>query len=210
VAATYLARAKTMARTWKRMAIDPAGDHYKLTLDRNNTWSQKYNLVWDYLWDTNVFDKSIMETEINYYVLKQNTYGLPLDSRDTQTKSDWVVWTASMATKKETFLKFTDPIWDYANVTRSRVPLSDWHRTTNADRIGFKARSVVGGYWMRVLMDNFDKKEPQPTGINTVNANVNVNAPAIYDLQGHQLSTPQPGVNIVCTGEGTAKKIIVE
>ncbi len=211
VAATYLARAQSMARTWKRMAIDSSGDHYKLTLDRDNTWSQKYNLVWDYLWDTHVFDKSIMETEINYYVNKQNTYGLPLDSRDNYTKSDWVLWTASMATKKETFIKFADPIWNYANATRSRVPLSDWHRTTNADRVGFKARSVVGGYWMRVLMDNFDKKDPQHTGINNITTSPRRGGEkTIYDLQGHQLNAPQPGLNIVCTGEGSAKKIIVE
>ena len=217
VAATYLERAKTMARTWKRMAVDSSGDHYKLTLDRNGTWSQKYNLVWDYLWDTNVFDKSIMETEINYYLNKQNRYGLPLDSRDTQTKSDWIIWTASMANDKETFVKFTDPIWLYAHETRSRVPLSDWHRTTNAERVGFKARSVVGGYWMRVLMDNFDKKDPQSTGIRGISANgdaasdgIGDDVVSIHDVQGRRLSATQTGLNIVRFDDGSAKKIVVE
>lgn len=37
--------------------------------------------------------------------------------------------------------------------TESRVPTSDWYDTKTGRMVGFKARSVIGGFWMKVLMD---------------------------------------------------------
>ena len=91
--------------------------------------------------------------EINYYLTKQNPYGLPLDSRKEYTKSDWIIWTATMSPDQATFEKFINPLYKYINETTSRVPISDWHDTKTGKMTGFKARSVIGGYWMQVLMD---------------------------------------------------------
>ena len=151
VADKYMARAKEMAQKWEKDARE--GDHYRLAFDRKNTWSQKYNMVWDKLWQTNVFPAGTMERDVKYYLKKQNKYGLPLDIRKDYTKNDWIMWTAAMANDKDTFLKFVEPIYKFMNETESRVPTSDWYDTKTGRMVGFKARSVIGGFWMQVLMD---------------------------------------------------------
>lgn len=152
----FSASAKEMALKWVDLAKD--NDHYTLAFGKPGSWSQKYNLAWDTILDLNAFPKSVAKTEIAYYLTKQNKYGLPLDSRENYTKTDWIIWSATLADNQKDFEALIDPIWKYADETPDRVPLSDWHQTLDGHMVNFKARSVVGGYYMQLLKWKTSKK----------------------------------------------------
>ena len=151
IANGYGSAAKAMAQKWVSMAAE--GDHYKLAFNSPDTWSQKYNLVWDQMLGYDLFPNTIRETELAYYMKKINQYGLPLDVRADYTKLDWSIWTATLASDPTQFNTLIDPIYKWTNETPDRVPLSDWYDTKTGKHISFAARSVVGGVYIKALSD---------------------------------------------------------
>ncbi len=140
---------RTFAQRWIKDAA--ADDHYRLAFDQVDSWSMKYNLIWDQLLELNFFPPEVAATELKFYRKQQNRYGLPLDNRATYTKLDWILWCACLTGSKDDFAALTNPVFTWLNETASRVPMTDWYDTVNGKQIGFQARSVVGGLFIKLL-----------------------------------------------------------
>ena len=150
----YLATARDWATRWAEMADD--GTSYRLAFDQPGTWSQKYNLVWDRILGLNLFDPAIAEKELAHYRTRLNRYGLPLDSRKAYTKLDWLVWSACLTGKQDDFDAMLAPLAGWLDDVPQRVPLSDWFETDTGKQPGghgFWARSVVGGIYIKLMLD---------------------------------------------------------
>ena len=143
--------AKEMADRWVKDAKKQNGKGWRLTFDRDDTWSMKYNIIWDRLLDLKLFDERVLCEEVQVYLSKMNRYGVPLDSRSDYTKLDWMAWTTVM-TDHETYTKKV-----FASIARmiceseDRVPVTDWYYTSDAKQTGFQARSVLGGFYINLL-----------------------------------------------------------
>ena len=163
IEAQYLAKAKDMADSW---CVRAAGkDGTRRAFDLEDGFSLKYNMAWDKVFGTKLFDQAMIEQELRSYIPKMNTYGVPLDERADYTKSDWIVWCASMTEDKSLFETLVAPVWQAYNDMDTRFPMGDWycsktgrlHRYIDywSDReISFQNRSVQGGMAMPLLVES--------------------------------------------------------
>ncbi len=157
----YLKLARDLAIDWARRASNGDGS-YRLAFDVPNTFSMKYNIVWDKLFGTNLMPKYVLESEFASYRKHVNAYGMPLDSRASYTKSDWLVWTATLASDRENFEEYVAPLWHFFNESPSRVPMTDWYNTVTGEHHvyssrseeiekSFRNRTVQGGLYIKLL-----------------------------------------------------------
>ena len=141
--------AKDMAKRWMSEAANEEGS--LLAFGTEDTWSLKYNIVWDKLLGLNLFDEKIYQNEITFYKSKALKYGVPLDSREMYTKLDWLVWTTVMTNDREYFDMVIKSAYKMLNETCDRVPLTDWYYASNGRQCIFQNRTVLGGIYINLL-----------------------------------------------------------
>eukprot|EP01061_Rhynchopus_euleeides_P014586 TRINITY_DN25229_c0_g1_i2.p1 TRINITY_DN25229_c0_g1~~TRINITY_DN25229_c0_g1_i2.p1 ORF type:complete len:682 (+),score=226.46 TRINITY_DN25229_c0_g1_i2:39-2084(+) len=144
--------AEGLAVQWVGNATDPSKSHTKLQYDLNGTWSQKYNLFFQYVMGITTIPEDVLTQELAYYDDMMNAYGIPLDVRSSITKVDWSFWCASMGSQTQ-FLNTVEANYKWLQDTPQRVPWSDYIQTNSANRQGFQARPVIGGIWSKVLLN---------------------------------------------------------
>jgi hypothetical protein len=137
---------------WIKTARD--NNNYRLQYDLPNTWSQKYNLVYQSILSLNLFPDDVAKLESDYYQTKMLDYGIPLDSRSNLTKADWTSWIAAFNGNQTQENAIFAKLYKYANETPQRVPLSDIYNAATGHVIGARARPVMGGLFMRALLES--------------------------------------------------------
>ena len=152
-AAYYRQIAEEYANIWEKEAFEV--DHYRLAFDKADSWSIKYNMVWDKLLQLGLFSKQVYALELTWYKKHCNSYGIPLDSRGDYTKSDWQMWSAAMFDDSCYFDQIVEAMYAYANETPDRVPLTDLYFTSRPYTRGFRARTVQGGLYIPLLKEEF-------------------------------------------------------
>ncbi len=158
----YLTIAKNYAKDWAERAANGDGS-YKLAFDKDDSFSMKYNIVWDKLMGLDIMPKSVIASEFASYKKRVHPYGMPLDNRQPYTKSDWLVWTATLAEEKKDFENFVAPLWLFFHLSPSRVPMTDWYYTITGMHVSygrptlfnsgksFRNRTVQGGLFIKLL-----------------------------------------------------------
>ncbi len=134
------------------MGLGAKYSHIPLTFDSDGTtFSLKYNMAFDKILGFDLFSAECREREVDAYIERANTYGTPLDSRADYTKSDWLVWSASLSDSIEKKKAMIAPLARFLRESTSRVPFSDWYYTSTGIYRHFRARTVQGGCFILLL-----------------------------------------------------------
>lgn len=150
----YRKAAEKGAQQW--LGSEQDGPHYRMCFDRPESWSQKYNLIWDRFLQLGLFKQDVLEVEMAKYRQEMRAFGVPLHSIASHTKLDWLVWTACLTGRHEDRELMLERISSWLDSAPVREPLSDWYDADTgapAKGHGFRGRPVVGGVFLPMMLD---------------------------------------------------------
>jgi hypothetical protein len=142
---SYLGQAQTLIAGWATKAQDTSGKHLLLEYDVEGQWSLKYNAFYDRVLGLNLVPPAILAEETAWYASQAEAFGVPLDPRNTYTKSDWELWTAGALDDPSVRKVLIDGVYGYATTSTSRVPFGDLYYPGTGQWDAFQARPVQGG-----------------------------------------------------------------
>lgn len=136
----------------------------------SETWSLQFNFYLDVLLKLNTFPAEAYRMQTDFYNTVRKEAGVPLDSRDSWTKTDWMVFAAATAmapgvTNERVRDMFINDIHAYMSNGKNAVPFSDkfWtesklgldgkqHEIGSYD--GYRARPVVGRHFALLALED--------------------------------------------------------
>lgn len=145
---------KAFVNAKKLCEISGKNGYLNFSTDDDDTWSLKYNLVWDLVFNFKLFDENIFKNESLKYNNEMNKYGIPLDYRNVFTKTDWLIWSACLDITGENIKTFSDCLARFLKETPDRCCFTDCIMTDSGKKWGMEHRSVQGGLWMPLLINN--------------------------------------------------------
>lgn len=138
---------------WQGYGINKASDppHTTLSYGDDTSHGLLYNLYANSLlgFGTDFVPKSVYDDQSNFYPTVALEYGVALDTRHTWTKTDWMMWSASIASDdtRDMFIKL---LADWISTTPTNKAFTDLYDAATGDYpsgLSFTARPVAGGHF---------------------------------------------------------------
>ncbi|TFY60797.1 hypothetical protein EVJ58_g4914 [Rhodofomes roseus] len=197
----YNSIASSYVQKWQQMATTSDGMHLTLQYGNSSSWGIAYNLYADQLLGTNIVPSSVYDMQTQWYTSVENTYGVPLDTRNTYTLSNWEIWAAAIMTTTSARNQLINYVHKYLASSLNSLPASDWYDTATARRLGFQLQ--------------YNRREHYPWG--DCHGDVTNNCDCIFYQYHHPLLCDEhPGPTdypqhdlYACAGDGTAPPLLV-
>ncbi|KAJ4001761.1 hypothetical protein F5050DRAFT_1721221 [Lentinula boryana] len=148
----YSSIAASYVTKWQTFATSTTGAHLTLDYNDESSWGLSYNLFGDKLLGLNLFPASVYDEQTAWYPTVDNSFGVPLDTRHTYTKTDWQIWTSTLMTNTAARDIFIEAVYKWASSGTNNAPLGDWYDTIAGAPEGFRARPVVGGHLAHLVL----------------------------------------------------------
>ncbi|KAF9791272.1 hypothetical protein BJ322DRAFT_439174 [Thelephora terrestris] len=137
---------------WQNVALSLDKSHYTLSYRNDPSWSLLYNLYADRLLGLNVFPPSVYQTQTKWYATKLDQYGIRLDSRSSDAKTDWQLWTAATVTDSSLRTTMISLVKKYVTSGINSGPFPDRYNSVNGQMATFMDRTVVGGHFALLIV----------------------------------------------------------
>ena len=162
--AHYMATAKGYSQQWVALSAGGRANASRRDYDVTDSWSQKYNLIWDTVFGFGLFDAAIARECA--LVLRPNStvrqrYAWYLDDRSEVdhrhlTNAGWSEWTAAMC-GQEAVDDLYARLLRFSRETPDRWALTDYFNAQDGRRVGFEGRAQMGGFAATALLKRFPR-----------------------------------------------------
>ncbi|EKG11503.1 Six-hairpin glycosidase-like protein [Macrophomina phaseolina MS6] len=143
---------------WQKLAVVPESGgtpaHTNLAYGDADSHGLLYNLFADRELSLDLVPQEIYDQQSAFYPTVESRFGVPLDTRNTYTKTDWEMFVAAIAST-ETRDMFHSDIADWISQTPTNRAFTDLYETETGDYpsgITFVARPVMGGTFALLLL----------------------------------------------------------
>ncbi|KAI9738085.1 MAG: hypothetical protein M1818_005513 [Claussenomyces sp. TS43310] len=162
IAGSYIAQ-------WQKFAIvtDANPPHTNLDYQDSSSSGLLYNIYGDKLLGLDLVPQSVYDMQSTFYLSIAEEYGVPLDSRDDNGKTDWEMWAAAVASDDAKSM-FISKLANWINTTPVNRGFPDLINVKTGDygTANFADRPVVGGHFALLALNGA-----------TVNATANLRTP---------------------------------
>ncbi|KAG4438672.1 hypothetical protein IFR05_005853 [Cadophora sp. M221] len=155
-AQNYTSIAHDYIDKWQKLGVVRGANppHTNLAYQDRDSHGLLYNLYGDALLGLNLVPRSIYNMQSTFYPTVAQIYGVPLDTRNVFTKSDWEMWVAAISSPS-TKNMFISKLANWINTTPTNRAFTDLYHTQTGDFANgpFIARPVAGGHFALLVLD---------------------------------------------------------